>query len=242
MAYPDYRTFRNPDPNVGTYNTQTHKLVRKAGRWKRVAVPLLLLFVAGFWLGYKYDTNRFKDTIFDKEKKIEKHLATIAQQNKIIDSLENVVSINLDKIDVLTKHVDQIDKEKEQALKEVDKYKKQDVDNYFNRAYGDSIANVSIQKQVVGDLVECDYIKRELGICNEKLSLFNKTTYTLQNQVDLSRANVDLSGHLWTDIETDLRKREGRINRYQAKRQKRALGNAVLGGAIGFIIGSQLAK
>ena len=242
MAYPDYRTFRNPDPNVGTYNTQTHKLVRKAGRWKRVAVPLLLLFVAGFWLGYKYDTNRFKDTIFDKEKKIEKHLATIAQQNKIIDSLENVVSINLDKIDVLTKHVDQIDKEKEQALKEVDKYKKQDVDNYFNRAYGDSIANVSIQKQVVGDLVECDYIKRELGICNEKLSLFNKTTYTLQNQVDLSRANVDLSGHLWTDIETDLRKREGRINRYQAKRQKRALGNAFIGGVVGFIVGSQLAK
>lgn len=242
MAYPDYRTFSNPDPNVRTYNIRTHKLVRRAGRWKRVAIPLIACWMVGFGLGWLYDTSRFKDTIFDKEKKIEKHLATIAQQNKIIDSLENVVSINLDKIDVLTKHVDQIDKEKEQALKEVDKYKKQDVDNYFINTYSDSISSVPVQKQVVGDLVECDYIKRELGICNEKLILFNRTTYSLQKQVDLSQENVTLSGNLWTDIETDLRKREGRINKYQAKRQKRALGNAFVGGVVGFIVGSQLAK
>lgn len=243
MSYVDYRSFRNPDPNVGTYNIQTHKIVAKKGRWKRILAPIFIVAFIFFWLGWKLDTNRFKDTIFDKEKKIEKHLTTIAEQNEIIDSLEAVIDQNLEKIEVLDRQVKLVNKEKVAALKEVKKYKEEDVDRYLASNYdviNNSVADT--KKEIVTDLVECDYIKKELNLCNDKLILFDKTTISLQNQVDLSTSNVELSGNLWADIETDLRKREGRINRYQAKRQKRALGNAVLGGFIGFIVGSQLAK
>ena len=243
MSYVDYRSFKNPDPNVGTYNIQTHKIVAKKGRWKRILAPIFVVAFIFFWLGWKLDTNRFKDTIFDKEKKIERHLTTIAEQNKIIDSLEAVIDRNLEKIDVLDRQVKLVNKEKVAALKEIDKYKEEDVDRYLADNYNsehNSIADA--KKLIVTDLVECDYIKRELNLCNEKLILFDRTTVSLQNQVDLSTENVELSGNLWSDIETDLRKREGRVNRYQAKRQKRALGNAFVGGVVGFIVGSQIAK
>ena len=244
-GYHDYRDYQgdNPPTDFASYNTTTHKLVLKKGRWKRVLLPIFLVAVFSFVGGWKYDTNRFKDTIFDKEKKIEKHLNTIAKQNELIDSLEAVIDQNLEKIDVLDRQVKLVNKEKIAALKEIDKYKEEDVDRYLADNYNSEHNTITdIKKEIVTDLVECDYIKRELNLCNEKLVLFDKTTISLQNQVDLSTENVELSGNLWSDIEADLRKREGRINRYQAKRQKRALGNAFVGGVVGFIVGSQLAK
>ena len=69
---------------------------RKRGKWKGKLALYIFLICGGFAIGFFYDLSFFKDTVLEKESKIEKIQAESLALEKEIDSIK-ALNVELDK-------------------------------------------------------------------------------------------------------------------------------------------------